>query len=154
MQFNPDPNKQANEVILFCKSNSANFFHLLIKFNHNSIAKCPNQKYLQMVLDSKLNFSFRVDQKIKNKKCNKIIGLIRRLLVNLPWSALLMIYKSFIRLLDPLDHLDYGNILYENQFRIFRTTKKKYYTKHSNNNWCNTKHYKRKRFWWVRFTNN
>ena len=35
-----------------------------------------------------------------------MIGLIRRLSVNLPQNALLTIYKSFIR-----PHLDYGDIL-------------------------------------------
>ena len=54
-------------------------------------------------LDSKL--VFHVDQKIK--KCNNLIGLIRRLSVNVPRNALLTIYKSFIR-----PHLDYGDILY------------------------------------------
>ena len=38
----------------------------------------------------------------------KLIGLIRRLSVNLPRNALLTIYKSFIR-----PHLDYGDILYD-----------------------------------------
>ena len=47
-----------------------------------------------------------IDQKIK--KCNKLIGLIRRLSVNLPRNALLAIYKFFIR-----PHLDYGDILYD-----------------------------------------
>ena len=37
-----------------------------------------------------------------------MIGLIRRLLLNLPRNALLTIYKSFIR-----PHLDYGDILYD-----------------------------------------
>ena len=59
-----------------------------------------------MALDSNLNFNTHIDQKIK--KCNKTIGLIRRLPVNLTRKALLTIYKSFIR-----PHLDYGNILYD-----------------------------------------
>ena len=58
-----------------------------------------------VVLDSNLNISTHIDQKIK--KCNKMIGVIRRLSVNLPRNALLAIYKSFIR-----PHLDYGDILY------------------------------------------
>ena len=37
-----------------------------------------------------------------------MVGLIRRLSVNLPRIALLTIYKSFI-----IPHLDYGNILYD-----------------------------------------
>ena len=46
--------------------------------------------------------------KKKIKKCNRIIGLIRRLLVTLPRNALLTIYKSFVR-----PHLDYDDILYD-----------------------------------------
>ena len=37
-----------------------------------------------------------------------MIGLIRRISVNLPRNALLEIYKSFIR-----SHLDYRNILFD-----------------------------------------
>ena len=59
-----------------------------------------------IVLDSNLDLKFHVDYKIK--KCNKLIGLIRRLSVNVPRNALLTIYKSFIR-----PHLDYGDILYD-----------------------------------------
>ena len=93
MQFNPDINKQANEVIFSRKSDSANVFHPPIEFNDNSIAKCPSQKHLEVVLDSKSNFHSHVDDKIK--KCNKLIGLMRRLSVNLPRKALHTIYKSF-----------------------------------------------------------
>ena len=64
----------------------------------------PHQKHLGTVL---LDFNAHVDQKIKT--CNRIIGLIRRLSINLPRNALLTIYKSFVRL-----HLDYGDILYDN----------------------------------------
>ena len=106
MQSNPDPNKEANEVVFSRKSDSENVFHPSIKFNNNSIAKCPNQKHLGIVLDSKLNFNSHVDEKIK--KCNKLIGLIRRLYVNLPRNALVTIYKSFTR-----PCLDYGDILYD-----------------------------------------
>ena len=62
MQFNPDPNKQANEVIFSRKSDSANVFLPPIKLN-NSIPKCPSQKHLGIVLDSKLNFNSHVDEK-------------------------------------------------------------------------------------------
>ena len=106
MQFNPDPNKQANEVIFSRKTSSNNLSHPPIKFNNNEISKCPHQKHLGIVLDSKLNFNAHVDQKIK--KCNRIISLIRRLSINLPRNALLTINKSFVR-----PHLDYGYILYD-----------------------------------------
>ena len=106
MQFNPYPNKQANEVIFSRKTSSNNLAYPPIKFNNNDISKCPHQKHLRIVLDSKLNFHAHVDQKIK--KCNRIIDLIRRLSINLPRNALLTIYKSFVR-----PHLDYGDILYD-----------------------------------------
>ena len=59
-----------------------------------------------MPSSEKLNVSTHIDQ--KNKKCNKLIGLMERLSVNLPRSALITIYKSFIR-----SHLEYGDILYD-----------------------------------------
>ena len=106
MQFNSDPSNQTNEVIFSPKTSLNSLSHPLIKFNNDGISKCPHQKHLGIVLDSKLNFSAHVDQKIK--KCNRIIGLIRRLSVTLPRNALLTIYKTFVR-----PHLDYGDILYD-----------------------------------------
>ena len=102
MQFNLDTNKQANELIYLEKNSS----HLSVAFNNNVTKKYPHHKHLDIVLDSKLDFKFHVDQKIN--KCNKLIGLIRRLSVNVPRNALLTIYKSFIR-----PHLDYNDILYD-----------------------------------------
>ena len=61
MQFKPDPNKQANEVN---KSDSAKVSHPSIKFNNNSISKCPSQKHLGIVLNSKLTFISHIDEKI------------------------------------------------------------------------------------------
>ena len=81
MQFNPDFNKQANEVIFSWKSISHNLSHP-IKFNERIFTKCNHQKHLGIILDSNLNFNTRIDQKIN--KCNKLIGLIRKLSVNLP----------------------------------------------------------------------
>ena len=106
MQFNPDSNKQANEVIFSRKTSSNDLSHPPIKFSNNCISKFPHQNHLGIVLDSKLNFNAPVDQKIKN--CNRIIGLIRRLSITLPRNDLLTICKSFVR-----PYLDYGGILYD-----------------------------------------
>ena len=81
MQFNPDPIKQANEVIFSRKSSSSNLSYPPIELYNNDVSKCPHQKYLGIVLDSKLNFNAHVDQKIK--KFNTIKGLIRRLSISL-----------------------------------------------------------------------
>ena len=106
MQFNPDRNKQANEVIFSRKPIPQNLSHPPIKFNERIITKCNHQKHLGIILDSNLNFNTNIDQKVK--KCNKLIGLIRSLSVNLLRNDLLTIYKSSIR-----PHLDYGDILYD-----------------------------------------
>ena len=104
MQFNHDPKKQANEFIFSQKSNRCTYPP--VTFDNNIIATCPHQKHLGVALDSKLDFSIHIEQKIW--KCNKIIGLIGRLSVCLTRKALLTIYKSFVR-----PHLDYGDILYD-----------------------------------------
>ena len=106
MQFNPDPSKQANEVIFSRKTSSNNLPHPSIKLNKIDISECPHQKHLGIVLDSQLNFNAHVDQKIK--KCNRMVGLIRRLSVTLPRNSLLTVYKTFVR-----PHLVYGDILYD-----------------------------------------
>ena len=104
MQFNPDPNKQANEVISSQKSKVHSYIPL--NFKNNDVKKCPHQKHLGIILDSKLVFNIQVDTKIKN--CYNMIGIIKRLSVSVQRKALLSIYKSFIR-----SHRDYGNILYD-----------------------------------------
>ena len=48
-------------------------------------------KRLGFVLDLNLNFDTQIDE--KSKKCHKTIDLIRLLLVNMPYNALLAIYK-------------------------------------------------------------
>ena len=98
MQFNPDPNKQANEVMFSRKS----------KFHQKS----------------KLDFNILVDNKIKN--CYKIIGLIKRLSVSVPKKALLTIYKSFIRphvdygdiLYDKPENQNFQNKLKKVQYKV------------------------------------
>ena len=77
IQFNPDPNKQANEVVFSRKSISHNLSHPPNKLNENVITKCNHQKYLGIILESNLNFNTHIDQKIK--KCNILIGFIGRL---------------------------------------------------------------------------
>ena len=90
MQFNPDPNKQANEVIFCQKTSSNNLLHPPIKFSKIDISECPHQKLLGIVLNSKLNFNAHVDQKIK--KCNRIIDDSQSLFLE-------MLYLQYINLL-------------------------------------------------------
>ena len=62
-----------------------------------------------MQLDKKLKFEEHLNKVDSN--VNKTIGIIRKLQNVLPRSALLTIYKSFIR-----PHLDYGDIIYDKAF--------------------------------------
>ena len=62
-----------------------------------------------MQLDKKLNFEEHL-KKVESK-VYKTIGIIRKLQNVLPQSALLTIYRSFIR-----PHLDYGDIIYDKAF--------------------------------------
>ena len=54
MNFNPDLNKQAAELLFFCKKNSPN--HPSIFFNESVVPKVKEQKHLGLTLDSKLSF--------------------------------------------------------------------------------------------------
>ena len=54
MEFNPDPNKQATELLFSCKRNSPN--HPSLFFNGTVVPKVNAQKHLGLILDSKLSF--------------------------------------------------------------------------------------------------
>ena len=93
MQFNPDRNKQAQE--LYFSKKAGNQKSLDLTFNKSNVASSPSVKHLGMLLDSRLNFNQHVQS--KTNKCYKIIGLIKKLSRHLPREALLRIYKSLVR---------------------------------------------------------
>ena len=107
MSFNPDISKQAHEVIFSRKRSVSS--HPPLTFNNIPVAQTNSQKHLRMRLDKKLNFEEQL-KKVESK-VNKTIGIIRKLQTILPRSALLTIYKPFIR-----PHLDYGDIIYDKVF--------------------------------------
>ena len=104
MNFNPDPNKQAQDGIFSRKINKIN--HPLLLFSQNLVKPSSSQKHLGIVLDTKLDFNLHI--KNIQSKVNKTIGLLRKLQNILPRQSLITIYKSFIR-----PHLDYGDIIYD-----------------------------------------
>ena len=116
MSFDFDPSKQAQEVIFSCKFQKT--CHPSIYLNNKSAKQVPSQKYLGMVLNTKLNFQKRLKDVLN--KFNKAIGLLRKLQNILPCGPLLTIYKSFIR-----SYLDYGDVIYD---------------QHCNNTFQNVKH--------------
>ena len=107
MTFNPDPNKQAQEVIFsrIIKKTS----QPPLNFNNNSVKQVQFQKHLGVYVDDKLDF--REHFRYIFKMVNRTISLLRKLQNILPRAPLVTIYKSFIR-----PHLDYGDILYDQMF--------------------------------------
>ena len=107
ISFNPDPSKQAQEVIFSRKHQKIS--HPSIYFSNNPIESVSSQKYLGMILDIKLNFQ----ELIKNvlTKVNETIGLLRKLRNILPRGSLLTIFKSFVR-----PHLDYGDVINDQSY--------------------------------------
>ena len=74
MSFNPDPSKQAQEVIFSRKIKKPNHPELI--FSNIPVNQTPYQKHLDMFLDDKLNFCEHL--KYITKKVNKSIGLLRK----------------------------------------------------------------------------
>ena len=104
MLFNPDPSKQAQEVLFSRKKKAQS--HPIISLNNIQVEKSSNQKHLGLILDEKLNFKQHIDSAIS--KINKGIAVIKKLRYNLPRKLLITIYKAFLR---PL--IDYGGIIYD-----------------------------------------
>ena len=80
LEFNPDPIKQATDVLFSCKKSSPN--HPQIMFNGTVVAKINDQKHLGLILDSSLSFKKLLDEKIIKPKKN--IGIIKHLSIFLP----------------------------------------------------------------------
>ena len=107
MRFNPDPNKQAQEVIFSRKINKID--HPPLYFNQNLVKSSSTHKHLGMVLDTRLDFNLHL-RNIQNK-VNKTIGLLHKLQNALPRTSLITVFKSF---LQPL--YDYGDIIYDRAY--------------------------------------
>ena len=105
--FNPDPCKQAQEVIFSRKLKKVT--HPPLVFNNANVSQCKSQKHLGIILDPKLTFDDHY--KAVLSKTNRTTGLLRKLQNLLPKEALITIYKAFFR-----PHLDYGDVLFDQAF--------------------------------------
>ena len=107
--FNPDSNKQAQEVIFSTKLKKVCSIPTL-RFNNN-VSQASSQKHLGLTLDNRLTF----DKHLTNvsNKISKTIGLLWKLQNILPRPALLTIHKCFIR-----PHLDYGDIIHDHAYNL------------------------------------
>ena len=80
MSFNPDPQKQAVELIFSRKRIEID--HPVITFNDIPVKKVSEHKHLGIILDSKLSFSAHINAAIS--KTRKGIGLLKYLSKYLP----------------------------------------------------------------------
>ena len=103
MSFNPDPQKQAVELMLSRKRIEID--HPVVLFNDIPVKKVNEHKHLGIILDSKLSFSAHI--KSAMSKTRKGTGLLKYLSKYLPRHALHELYKLYVR-----PHLDYGDIIY------------------------------------------
>ena len=103
MKFNPDPNKQAQEVHSSNRTNKDN--SVSITFNNSKVETILSQKHLELILDERLNFNEHLESKIN--KCYKSTGFLKRLFNKQPRDTLLRIYKFFVR-----SDLDYADTVY------------------------------------------
>ena len=71
MSFNPDPCKQAQEVILSRKLKRSS--HPPLVFNNNNVSQTFSQKHLGVILDFKLTFEEHFNNVLA--KVNKAAGL-------------------------------------------------------------------------------
>ena len=87
MNFNPDPSKQTQELLLTRKISSKPYPSL--NFNDNPVHRVQLQKHLGLFLDSKLSFDEHIQCILI--KTHKIIGMIRKLQPVISRAALLTI---------------------------------------------------------------
>ena len=113
MCFNPDPTKQAEEILFSQKL--TNPVHPPIYFNNNEVKRVSNHKHLGLTLDSKLSFAKHISEKVSTAR--KGIGIIRHLASYLPLKSRDQIYKMHVR-----PHLDYCDIIYHIPGKIRETT--------------------------------
>ena len=102
MSFNPDPSKEAHDVIFNSKVNKDS--HPLSTSNNNIAYQTTSKNHLGTILDN--CESFEEYPKLIFSKINKTVGLLRKLQCLILRSTLLTKYKTFVRL-----HLDYGEII-------------------------------------------
>ena len=106
MNFNPDPNKQAHEVILSRKAKEIN--RLPLVFNNTSVSHSSSQKHLGVILDSKSIF----DEHLKMVSL-KISLVFSENYITCYQDPHKLQYIKFLSL-----YLDYGDIIYDQAYTI------------------------------------
>ena len=91
--LNPDPTKQAVEVLFSHKKSAIS--HLPLYFNNSVVIRQEDHKHLGVTLDCKLTFAKHIREKIATAR--KGIGLIRHLSSYVSINTLDQMYKMFVR---------------------------------------------------------
>ena len=103
MSFNPDPTKQAEEILFSQKTKSPD--HPKIYFNGDEVKRVNDHKHLGLTLDPKLSFAKHLSEQISTARQG--IGVIKHLATYLPLKSRDQIYKMHVR-----PHLDYCDMIY------------------------------------------
>ena len=94
MSFNPDPTKQAEEILFSHKILRVD--HPPLHFNNIEVKKVTDHKHLGLTLDSKLSFVKHITEKIGNG--SEGIGIIKHASQN-SWSGFQNARSTTFRLL-------------------------------------------------------
>ena len=103
MSFNPDPNKQAAEILFSCKKKTVD--HPPLYFNGFPVTRLKEHKHLGLTVTPSLSFENHIIE--KEKKAKKNVGIIKYLNRFLPLKSLNHMYKALVR-----SHLDYCDMIY------------------------------------------
>ena len=103
LEFNPDPSKQATELLF--SQNKYSTYHPPLLFDGNEVSEVNDHKHLGLILDKTIYFEKYINEKII--KAKKIIGIIKHLSNYLPIKTLDLMYKLLVQ-----THLDYCDIIY------------------------------------------
>ena len=103
MSFNPDPRKQAIELIFPTRRDNSD--HPMLYFNNLRATKLDKHKHLGFVLDSELPFLSHMNAAIS--KSRKALGPLKFPSKYPSRETLNSLYKVYIR-----PHLDYGDVIY------------------------------------------
>ena len=103
MCFNPDPTKQAEEILFSQKLEKP--VHPPIYFNDIEVKRVSDHRHLGLTLGTKLSFAKHLSEKISTAR--KGIGIIKHLAPYLPLKSRDQIYEIHVR-----PHLYYCDLVY------------------------------------------
>ena len=86
-------NSSKSTTILISSKLNTQITNVNITIDNSSITISENAKYLEVMIDSKLNFQNHI--KTIESKLSRSVGILHRLKAVLPWEALSKIFRAF-----------------------------------------------------------